>query len=68
MGKGGCKNNGRKMPRSVQVVVGCWKISIQLWWEVLPWVQLMVSGAGRRELEVREGVVCHLASSKMCHA
>lgn len=46
------KTNGRKMPGSVQVVVGCWKISIQLRCDVPPWVQpvVLVVGAESRRL------------------
>ncbi|RVW93827.1 putative mitochondrial protein [Vitis vinifera] len=49
------KTNGRKMPGSVQVVVGCWKISIQLRWDVPPWVQpvvLVVGAESRRPISL----------------
>ena len=58
------KTDGKNLPRSLHVVVGSLCFTIQLWWEVPPWVSVAVPTQGRGWSKGDEGCMdSHVGSS-----
>ena len=48
------RTEGKDLPESLQLVVGSSCFAIQLWWEVPPWVSVVVSSQGKERSKVRD--------------
>ena len=59
------RTKGKDLPGLLQLVVGSLCFAIQLWWEVPPWVSVVVPMQGKEWLKVRDegGLVSHVGSS-----